>query len=307
MYGQVATGIFRKGAVIKFLLLVCFICAHPLQSAGKSWFVSLDTGGFYDSNLTNASRNRDTVEDEGYFVNFSLDKDWEPTRFSLLTATVIAETERYDTVSEFNSSSFGGELSYSWQNRFGFLSPFYKVSVGLLEKYADYDDLDGNKYYFQAVVNRRVLDSLTAHAGYRYEVMDAEEEVFSTKEHKVFLNLEYFIGKRMAAYATAGYKTGDVVSSAQGVFCNGLPATDIYPLIKYSDVIETNHALNSHFCGDWFSYRLDADTTSLTLGVNYQFNLGVSFDLSALLVNSEVSDQIEYQREIYRAGIVVGF
>lgn len=290
------------------LTSVLLAAANSYAAAEASpWSVNFDGGGYVDSNLSKALWTRDTVEDEVAYLNANLVYEWEPTRKSLLSASIIAEAEQFDTVTALNSVSYGGELALGWQNDFGFLSPFYRLSLKAMRKESDNEARSADIYNVQAFATRRITTKITGRLGYNYKVHEAEHEVFDVEEQRLFLNFDYIWTGRFVTYLTAGYGEGDIYSVAQGTFCNGLAADDIYPFIKYSKVIWRDSGFNQHFCGDWFAYRMQADTQTYTFGFNYAYDHRISFDVSYLDVDSEVSDGIKYERQIIRAGMLMRF
>jgi len=297
----------RTSILIGAAALSCLPVWVNAAAKPKSWNINVDTGGYFDTNLSKALWQRDTVEDEAGYLNANFTYEWEPSRYSLLSASLIAQTEQFDTVTALNSTSFGGEVALGWQSDFGFLAPFYRFSLKALRKESENSARSSDIYNFQAFVTRRVTTKITGRLGYNYKLQDAEHEVFDVEEHRAFANFDYLWSDRFVTYFTAGYSEGDIYSVAQGTFCNGLAADDIYPFIKYSEVIWRDSGFNQHFCGDWFAYRMNAETTTFTLGANFAYDHRISFDISVLDVDSEVSDWIRYERQILRAGMLMRF
>ena len=81
------------------------------------------------------------------------------------------------------------------------------------------------------------------------------------------------------------------------------PTLDI---INVSDVIEPDDAFGG-FATNRFVYRLDADTTTLTLGGNYALSNKSSVDLSLLYIDTEASGGFYYERYQYRASYLRRF
>ena len=289
------------------LVGLSLFCTDSLAKGPKNWSVNLDTGGYYDSNVGKAKRLRDTVEDEVAYINADWQYTWQPSAGTLLSWRLLGEAERFDTLETLNNQSYGTAIAFSWQNSFGFLAPFYRASLSAKRLESDSPGRSSDIVEFQAFATKRLTTDMTGRLGYQYDSVRAEHEVFDNDQHRVFANLDYIWSQDLVTYFTASYAQGNIYSVAQGGFCNGLAADDIYPLIKYSEVIWRDKSFNQHFCGDWFAYRLEADTQTYALGFNYALSHQYSLDVSATYIDSQVSDNVDYQRELIRAGILVRF
>ena len=298
----------NKVAVTSLIALAgVFFSNNSLAAKPKNWSITLDAGGYYDSNVGKAKWLRDRVEDEVAYLDANWQYTFKPSMGSLVSVNILAEAEQFDTLDTLNNYSYGAALAYSWQNRFGYLAPFYRSSLTFKQHESDSVGRSSENLEFQFFATRRITTAITGRLGYQYDLSKAEHEVFDNEQHRVFANFDYTWSQNLLSYFTASYMQGDIYSVAQGTFCNGLAADDIYPLIKYSDVIWRDRSFNQHFCGDWFAYRMSADTTTYNLGFNYALSHKYSLDLSATYVDSQVADSVDYQREIIRAGILMKF
>lgn len=247
------------------------------------------------------------MADEVLSVNGRLQYKWQPTQMSLFTVSGLAETELYDTLDTLNSTAAGLEFGVSWQNRFGFLAPFYRASLTFKHKAFDSEARTTDSATLQIFVTQRLTTDFTGRLGYQLTEEQAGHVVFDKSEHRLFGNIDYIWSKDLVAYFTASLMQGDIYSVAQATFCNGLAADDIYPFIRESDFIWRDKAFNQHFCGDWFAYRLSATTTTYALGVNYALSNKYSVDVSATAIDSQASEWVEYQRMLVRASLLVRF
>ena len=68
-----------------------------------------------------------------------------------------------------------------------------------------------------------------------------------------------------------------------------------------------HHVAFGGFNTNRFVYRLDADTTTLTLGGNYALSNRSSIDVSLLYIDSEAGGGIYYDRTQYRASYLRRF
>ena len=296
----------KNGMILTSILLS--VCSGEVQAAKpKNWRLNMDVGGFHDSNLGKAKLTRDTVEDEVAYVDLNWQYNWQPSMGTLISFRLLGQAQEFDTVNSFNNQSYGGEIALSWQNSYGYLAPFFRAS--LTAKHTDSDAMGrtSDAIEFQTFATKRLTTSITGRLGYQVKQVEADHEVFDNEEHRIFANFDYSWSQDLISYFTASYLEGNIYSIAQGTFCNGLVADDIYPFIKYAEVIWRDKSFNRHFCGDWFAYRMEAETQTYTFGFNYALSHKYSLDVSATYVDSRVSDSVDYQREIIRAGLLVRF
>jgi hypothetical protein len=280
-----------------------FLSVH----AETSWSLNAEVSGLYDSNVGKAQRLRDTVEDESVSVDGRYQFNWEPNMESLWAFSGSVNLTQFDTVTALNETSFGAEIAYSWQNGFGYSVPFYRVAISYQSINVDSDGRSSQKLKFQGFVTKRLLTDLTGRLGLEMTSVSADDAVFDNEEVRAFANVDYFWSQRLVNYYTFSVIQGSINSVAQAQFCNGLIADDIYPVIRESSHISRDDAFNQHFCGDWFSYRLDATTMTLAAGLNYALSHKYSIDVSVTAVNSEVSEDVDYQRLLARASVLVRF
>lgn len=213
-------------------LIMLFLASLKLYAAPPSnWSISADVGSFYDSNVGKAKFQRDTVADEVLSVNGRLQYKWQPTQMSLFTVSGLAETELYDTLDTLNSTAAGVEFGVSWQNRFGFLAPFYRASLTFKHKAFDSEARTTDSATLQIFVTQRLTTDFTGRLGYQLTEEQAGHVVFDKSEHRLFGNIDYIWSKDLVAYFTASLMQGDIYSVAQATFCNGLAADDILSLI----------------------------------------------------------------------------
>ena len=288
-------------------LLAASLVSTELKAQPKKWSLTVDAGGYYDSNVGKAKLLRDTVEDEVAYLDANWQYVFRPSMGTLVTFSLLADAEQFDTLDTQNNYAYGAGLAFSWQNNFGFLAPFYRASLNVKQRESESPGRSSEALEFQFFATRRITTDITGRLGYQFDKEEAEHSVFDNEQHRVFLNFDYTLTDNLLSYFTASYMEGNIYSIAQGTFCNGLAADDIYPLIKYSEVIWRDKSFNQHFCGDWFAYRLAADTTTYNLGFNYALSHKYSFDVSMTYVDSQVADSIDYQREIVRAGLLMKF
>lgn len=271
------------------------------------WFIDGEVSLIADDNVSRADRTRDIVEDESALVNVAL--AWHRKLRPNLATTLrgFVETEQFDTVDTLNRASAGAQFMLRWQPHRGYTATIYQVSLASQLDDYDVDQRDSTVYTVQTFATRRLSDRITASLGLEGMVRDSDGTVFDQRQARLFLNGDYRLGENWSAYGTYSFIKGDTFSSAQFSFCNGALANDIYPLVAYSEAVESDEAFNRSFCGNWLAYRLEADTQSLTLGLNRALGHRYSLDLSAQQVRVEAEGDNYYRRTLLRAGLLARF
>ncbi|MFZ5755619.1 MAG: hypothetical protein ACOY3X_01795 [Pseudomonadota bacterium] len=294
-------------ALVGLWLGVCPFAAQADEEGGFRLLIDGEASVGYDSNVTRAAYTRDIVEDS--MVSGSLAAVWNH-EFGLMSAATVrgfVDGEAFTDIDTINRASAGIQGMYRWQNALGFTRPFYQVSVTAQRDDSATDLRDANRYTAQAFVTRRMTDALRASVGIEGSMQESEGVVFDTQQARLFVNGDLQVTDNWAVYGTYSFISGDTVSSAQQVFCNGALAGDTYGLITAADEIETDVALNDALCGSWLAYRLEAQTHAAVLGANRGFGHHLSFDVSAQHVMVFAEGDNEYQRTIVRAGILARF
>ena len=125
--------------------------------------------------------------------------------------------------------------------------------------------------------------------------------------NRLFFNLDYDIDNNSTLYTAVDFRQGEIVSTAQRVFCNGQPADDIFPFIQYALAGEPDYAFRESLCGQWNAYKLEADTTTATVGYNMSLTSNTTLDISVTAVESKGEGDIEYDTLVYGITYLVRF
>jgi len=296
-----------KGLGQCLLMITMMLWSWSVKADAPVFFVDGELTFGYDDNLSQAQRERDTVEDHfleaqlGMLYNHRVDFNTAMSFKGFLSG------QFFETADSLNRGTAGLEASIRYQPTFGFLAPFYRLTLtAQLDEY-DEEQRDSDVIKAQLSGTKRITDQLTSSLGVEYRHRDSEGSVWDTKDWRFFLNGDLMLTKRLALYSTYSFLTGDVTSSAQVTFCNGLAADDIYGLIQSSTAIEFDHALSNDFCGDWVAYRLDGTTNAIMTGLNYGFSHSMSLDASMLWASINGDGDNDYYRRVYRFSVLARF
>ncbi|MDP2229272.1 MAG: hypothetical protein Q8J78_17545 [Moraxellaceae bacterium] len=295
----------RVSGVLGLLMLTG--AAHADGKGAIRWLVDGEVGLFSDSNLSRAERERDRIADEGALVSAGVVMRLVPSFKTALNLRAFAETEHLATASSLARTSFGGQAIFRGQTRLGFTAPVYQVIATVQQDDYAVDQRDSTVTTLQGLVQRRFNSSITFNAGVEVQQRKSDGTVFDNEQARVFGNIDYAVGEHLSLYGVYSFTSGDTFSSAQLVFCNGTPATDIFGLISAAQALEPDEAFNTDFCGSWIAYKLGATTQSLLFGANYGFNHNLSADISVQQVEVSADGGNQYERTIIRAGLLGRF
>jgi len=301
----------RRGVCLSFLsyslLIITMLWSLNVKAEAPVLFVDSELTVGYDDNLSQAERERDTVEDHFLEAQLGLLYNHEINFNAAVSFKGFLSGQAFETADSLNRGSAGLEASLRYQPTFGFLAPFYRLTLtAQLDEY-DSEQRDSDILKAQLSGTKRITDKLTGTLGAEYRYRDSEGSVWDNKDWRFFINGDLMLTKRLALYSTYSFLTGDVTSSAQVTFCNGLAADDIYGLIQSSTAIEFDDAFSNDFCGDWVAYRLDGTTNAIMTGLNYGFNHSVSLDASMLWASINGDGDNDYYRRVYRFSLLARF
>ncbi len=197
--------------------------------------------------------------------------------------------EEYQEFDGLSNASFSFAVDYKFRFVRGFTAPGFTLTASLNEQDFDSDMRDATTFGLLAVADKRFTDRLATAAGLGFKTSESESDVFDNDSLRVFANVDLVLSERALAYTTLNLVSGDVVSTSS-------PTVDI---IAAADAIEADDAFGGRDTGQ-FAYRLDADTTLLTLGLNYGINQDHSLDASVEFLDSSADGGIDYERTTFR-------
>jgi hypothetical protein len=304
MDGRELMNVVRRLAVITAAALV-------MQSAGalelENFGINADVTATLDDNQSQAGRSRDKVEDVSLSARANLSWFRHVGQRNLIILSGFAEGERFADITPLDRNSFGASLAWRWQPHSGFSAPLVEWNLSVQDDDYQVDQRDSTVLRSQLFVTRRITDRITMSAGVEYRQRQSRSTVFDLEDIRAFWNFDYLFLQKYAFYTTYSYLTGDIVSSAQQVFCNGVPAVDILPLINAATAIEPDQAYNEALCGTWIAYRLDGTTHALTAGLNMPFGKSASLDFSLMHVDVSADLGNRYERNLIRASLLKRF
>ena len=260
-----------------------------------------------DDNITRAQANKNIISDRFVRLDGRLTTKAEVSFNKAFILELSAGHQAHEFSESLNRTELSARLIYRWQTSFAYDSPWYQVFADYQYWLTDVEQRRSHIYTAQALASARFTTKIRWVLGLENKQRLSEGAVFDTQQNRLFANIDYDFRNGLAVYGAYGFIKGNTLSSVQSQYCNGLASTSIYALITASDDIEWDQAFSEDYCGNWISYRLDAQTHTGTLGFNYAFNHSTAIDASFLYVTVDATGDIEYQRQIFQVSLLKGF
>ncbi|MEM7206603.1 MAG: hypothetical protein AAF434_02150 [Pseudomonadota bacterium] len=250
----------------------------------------------YDDNVTRGKYSPDIEEDVISSALGRIEYADQVNTTSGVIYSASVEAEKYAEFDELDNVNVRGSISYKLHLGYGFFSPRVSLNAAVNSRSFVNEQRSGTGTELGASLTARVSEKLLLTGGLRIRSFSADSDVFSLDDNSAFINADFQITPRIAAYSTLRLIQGDVVSTAQPTL----------KIINASDEIEPDDAFGG-FATNRFVYRLDADTTTLVIGGNYALDNKSSIDASLLYIDSQASGGIYYKRTIYRVSYLRRF
>lgn len=180
-------------------------------------------------------------------------------------------------------------LSADWFREYttASLAPFYRLSLGLGYLDSESPIRDSAIVDVSASVNLQPTNFFDSTLGLRFEVREADTEVFDTTKTTAFITANFSPFERLILRTGLRYVTGDEVSTA----------TPTSTIVSVADAIELDDA----FAGgdeDRFAYLLDADSVLFELGVGYVVSDAIETNLLYRNISTNADEGIGYDRDM---------
>jgi len=259
---------------------------------------SYDISLIDDDNVRNAQNDEDIRSDLILSTKVTARGGKSLDSFSILNYGGSATYNKFDTFDTLDNFDFEVNTRYRFALSSGFTSPIYSLGAKIGGRDFDTEMRDATYVSLTADLNKWLTNTINMTTGVVLNAQESKSEVFDTSDARIFLNIDTNFSSKDLVYTTFSYITGDTVSSSS-------PTLDI---INAADAIEPDDAFGG-IAANQFAYRIDADTVVLSVGYNRILTPDLSFDLSAMYVESEAKDDdsISYDRTILRASLLGRF
>lgn len=290
-----------------FSLLISLTLSGVVSADESPFSIDLEFIAARNTNIGNAERSRDIVEDNLLTLVGGLSHSWEFGPQAVVVRGFL-DTQRVDVVDGLSRLSFGGNLLYRRQITPQPTSPFLELGFTLRVDDFDVDQRDSTVSILHATISKALNTSINLSAGLEYQEQESEGTVWDLEQTRAFLGIDIIFAETWSVHGNYSFIDGEVASSAQTIFSDGIPADDIFELIDAAIAIEPDEAFNNAFPGTrWLAYSLSAVTNSFTIGVSKKLPHDFTLDFSYLSVFVDADSSNEYDVQVYRATLLKRF
>jgi hypothetical protein len=289
----------RKPSASIAAVLFAFVALLLPAPARAQGYVDAEFSVDHDSNISNASHGGDELDDNILIFGLSANRPQPLTARSGLLLTGRAEYDRYTLWEDLSHFSIGGKIAWRYQPGTSYDAIWYEISSGAtLLKHQDSRLRDGGIVFADLSLGSRVTDRLQLRAGYRYRLRRSwDGNVFDNEGHRVYASGDWQAADRLLFYATAGWQTGDAVSTSRQDPAIGALAT----------AMAADWALGTWKGLPRVAYRIDADTVTGEFGFNYEIRAGLALDVSARYLHTDGPSKLSYDGLRILGGLLYRF
>ena len=273
-------------------------CAAVLAPAyAENLFFDSELSFAHEDNVGRAAQAGDTVDDDIAIARAAATWLRPLTSTAGMLAAIAVEYQRFNDLSDLSHWQLGGTLTYRYKPAPQFDAPWYEFeATGALREFAASDIRNGGRISAGAAIGRDLTERIQFRLGYRYAAERAwHQAVFDDDQHRLYVSGEWHVA-RLTWYSTVGWQTGDTVSSA----------TDNARLEAAASADAPDSAL-SRGAHPLVAYRVNADTITTAVGINYAPRPNVAVDVSALYFDAGSATGAHYVGYRVTAGILCRF
>lgn len=294
---------------LQALLFAAHVFPALVFATGNPWSADLKGTIGHNTNIGNAERHRDTIDDNFGELSggVSYTHGFGPQS---LTARGFAEAESWENTEDLTRLTAGAQLIY--RRQLGSLPSSPSISLMLNGQVDSYDVNQRDSTIGTATfsISKPVGTTANLSAGAEYFYRDSEGSVWDLDHVRGFLGGSIGFLKGWSTYANYSFLKGDVASTAQTRFSDGTIPTDIFGLIDVAKAIEPDDAFNNEYGSGqrrWTAYRLSAISHAGRIGVKKQFSSNIILDVSAFSVWVNAKADNEYDTQVYQASLIKRF
>lgn len=277
------------------LLTYLAIAASPCLAVAP--YFDTELSYLHDDNFAHAAHGSAALNDDVLLARASA--NWlVPTspRSGLLTS-LAGEYQHYAHWQALSRAQLAGQLSYRYKPGAAFNAPWLEANIsGALRQFQDSALRDGGRLGFEAAIGSTLTDRISARLAYRLAIERSWHDlVFDGTSQRVDGSVNWHV-ERMTYYGTLAWQRGDIVSSVEDNAKLNAIATAQSRDAALSDARHARRA-----------YRLDADTLSATLGVNFALAPRLAVDVAALYFDADSTSGAHYRGYRVTAGVLYRF
>jgi hypothetical protein len=255
-----------------------------------------DTGGAYQSNLSNSDRSSDIESDWVWLTNARISNGIQITRDLRLTAGGDFRSHLWSEYDDFDEGGLGLPVGLRYRFGLGRTAPWV-----LLENRIGYDWFhDGARSGWSEKVGLRggmgISERLALEIGYAFENVATPDTFFDEQSHRIDVRLFYDLTSSLRVSLGYIYREGDVISYAVP------PRPDIVPLVEAEredvDTFGVDPLYNA--------YKLLGRTHALSVSASYAVTKNFSFEVDyEYAVTSH--DPLQYENHFVEAKVAFSY
>jgi hypothetical protein len=210
-----------------------------------------------------------------------------------------AKYDAYQETDGLNQAEITIGTQYQHKPSAGFNKPtlLLDASMGITD--SETDIRDSTVFNLGMSIANHWTTKLSTHLGLNTRLRESDSRVFDNRDLRFFINADLSFGNRSTTYCTLSYITGETVST---IDLNSI-SDETLRVIDLADQIEFDPA----FGDNQIAYRVDADTTTATLGYNIVIATRQSMDVSARTIRSRINSNTDYETTQLMLSYMVNF
>lgn len=276
------------------LKIMCVVSAMTCSLARADWRFEAETGGLYNSNLSNSDRAADVEEDWAWETNARLGNGFQLSRDVRLNVAADLRGQVWDRFDGLDK--IGGGASADLRYRFGLgrLAPW--ISLGNRVGYDRFNETvrSGWDESCRFVAGMAISQRIALEAGYTFENFVVPDNFFDRQGHRASARAVFDLTSSLQIALEYTYREGDVISYALP------PRPDIARIAIEREDITTFG--NPPYTG----YRLLGRTHAVSLSAGYAVTKYLSVEVSyeyALTTH----DPLQYENHLVEAKIAFAY
>lgn len=283
---------------LKLFYLGLYLCSG-IATAGTRINYDLDLSFSSDDNINNSLISGEERDDSTYLTSFAVAYQKRLSKHDSASANGFINYSGFSEYDGLSHSEIGAEINYNLKPVSGFSQPTYIFSGKISTLDFETDLRDSTQFNIKGMLAKSITDKLSMRTGLAYKLNDSESRVYDTSDIRLFINADLLLGKRATLYSTLDYISGDIVS----IISEDNLSSNVLDILDSADEIQSDPS----FANNEIAYRVDADTITLSLGLNVKLAKKQSVDLFARTISSEVSSNISYNRLIVSLSYLARF
>jgi len=277
------------------LIVLSVLLAMTLNFARAEWRVDADTGGFYDSNLSNSDRRSDEKDDWAWKTDVRLADGFQLSRDLRLNLAADLRGELWDRFDAFNEIGAGASAGLRYRFGLGRQAPWI-----LLEERIGYDrfhdsDRSGWDESLRLHGGIAISERIALEAGYIFGNFAAPDDFFDEQGHTANARVIVDLTSSLQVVLGYTYRDGDVISYAVP------PRPDILLLTSERRPV-TTFGTNPLY----IAYRLRSQTNAVSVSAGYALTRYLSVQLAYEYATTS-HDPLQYENHLVEAKVAFAY